>query len=281
VSDLARLIIDRERGVATLTLNRPGVANAIDISLARSLMEASIVCEEDDSIRCVVITGAGRFFCAGGDIGGFAAAGDAIPLLLKEITAYLHMAIARLARMPKPLITAINGPVAGAGLSLAILGDIALAARSAHFTPAYTAIGLSPDGGSTWLLPRLVGLRRAQELILTNKRVGAEEAAALGLVTRVVEDDALASEAAALADQLAASATFALGKTRHLLLSSFNSSIEAQMEAEACAIADASRTPQGRERINAFVATRKSNTDRIFDHDNNTRCIKQDLDHDS
>jgi 2-(1,2-epoxy-1,2-dihydrophenyl)acetyl-CoA isomerase len=272
VSDLARLIIDRERGVATLTLNRPGVANAIDISLARSLMEASIVCEEDDSIRCVVITGAGRFFCAGGDIGGFAAAGDAIPLLLKEITAYLHMAIARLARMPKPLITAINGPVAGAGLSLAILGDIAL---------AYTAIGLSPDGGSTWLLPRLVGLRRAQELILTNKRVGAEEAAALGLVTRVVEDDALASEAAALADQLAASATFALGKTRHLLLSSFNSSIEAQMEAEACAIADASRTRQGRERINAFVATRKSNTDRIFDHDNNTRCIKQDLDHDS
>src|SRR5258706_3203899 len=251
------LLIEREGAVAKLTLNRPDVANAIDVPMAQALMEASTTCDEDDSIRCVVLTGAGRFFCAGGDVGGFAEAGDGVPLLLKALTAYLHMAIARFARMPKPLITAINGPAAGAGLSLAMLGDIAIATRSSHFTPAYSAIGLSPDGGSTWLLPRLVGLRRAQEMLMTNKRVSADEAVSLGLITRAVDDDAIASEVGAIAWRLAASATPALGKTRNLLLSSFDSSLEAQMEAEARAIAESSRTVQGRELIDAFVKKRK------------------------
>src|SRR3546814_2618514 len=125
--------------------------------------------------------------------------------------------------MGKPLVTAVNGAAAGAGFSLAILGDIALAARSAQFALAYGGIGLSPDGGSTWLLPRLVGLRRAQELALTNKRLTAEEAAELGLVTRIVEDAALASEAAALGEQLARSATGAVGRTRDRKSQSLNS----------------------------------------------------------
>lgn len=251
------LLFERQGAIARLTLNRPAVANAIDVPLARALMEASTVCDEDESIRCVVLTGTGRFFCAGGDVDAFAQVGDGIAPLLKHLTAYLHMAIARLARMHKPLITAINGPAAGAGLSLAMLGDIALAARSAHFTPAYTAIGLSPDAGCTWLMPRLVGLRRAQEMILMNKRVAAEEAASLGLVTRALDDAAFESEVAAVAEHLAATATPALGKTRNLLLSSFDSSLEAQMEAEARAITEASRTAQGRERLAAFVARRK------------------------
>lgn len=224
-------------------------------------MEAAIACDEDDSVRCVVLTGAGRLFCAGGDVMAFAAGGDKVQVMLKEITAYLHAAIARLARMPKPLVTMINGPAAGAGLSLAALGDIALAGRSAHFTPAYPALGLSPDGGATWLLPRLVGLRRAQEMALLNQRVTAEGAAAMGLITRVIDDEALAGETDTVAQKLAGSATLALGRARQLLADSFTNSLETQMEMEARAIADLSRTPHGREGIGAFAAKRKPKFD--------------------
>ena len=220
-------------------------------------MEAAIECDEDDSIRCVVMTGAGRLFCVGGDVGGFAAAGDKIPSLLKELTAYLHSAISRFSRMPKPLITAVNGPAAGAGFNLSLLGDIVLAAPSAHFTVAYTAIGMSPDGGTTWLLPRLVGLRRAQEWALTNKRVSAVEAAEAGLITRVVEDEALADESTNLAVQLAGSAVRAIGRTRNLLLDSLGNSLELHLEQEARNISAAGRDPEGKAGIAAFLAKRK------------------------
>jgi 2-(1,2-epoxy-1,2-dihydrophenyl)acetyl-CoA isomerase len=179
------LLFEQERTVVRLTLNRPAAGNSINVSLARSLMEAAIRCDEDDSVRCVLLTGRGRLFCAGGDIAGFAEAGSSTPALLKDLTGYLHLAIARFARMAKSLVTVVNGPATGAGIGLAVLGDVALAARSAHFTLAHTAIGLSPDGGCTWLLPRLIGLRRAQELVLTNRRVGAQEAEKIGLITRV------------------------------------------------------------------------------------------------
>jgi 2-(1,2-epoxy-1,2-dihydrophenyl)acetyl-CoA isomerase len=251
------LLFARHDAIAVLTLNRPESGNSINVPLARALMDASIACDVNATIRCVVLTGAGRFFCAGGDVTAFASAGDSAGALVKEITGYLHSAIARFARMGKPLVTVINGPAAGAGFSLGILGDLVLAARSANFTLAYTAIGLTPDGGSTWLLPRLVGLRRAQELVLTNRRVSAEEAAALGLITRVVDDAALVAEARALADSLASSATVAIGQARRLLLSSFESSIETQMELESRAIADAAGTKHGREGIDAFANKRK------------------------
>ena len=203
------LRVERDGGVARITLDRPDVGNAIDVALARSLMEAAIACDDDDDVRCVVLTGSGRMFCVGGDVTSFARAGEGVGGLLKETTAYLHAAIACFARMGKPLVTAINGPAAGAGLSLAILGDIALAAPQAHFTVAYTAIGMAPDGGATWLLPRLVGLRRAQELCLRNTRLTAVEAAEIGLVTRVVADGGLATETAAVADDLSRGATSA------------------------------------------------------------------------
>lgn len=259
MSDSGPLIFEREGAVARLTLNRPTVGNSIDVPMTKAILEAAIACDEDPSIRCVLLTGAGRLFCAGGDVASFAAAGEAIPALLKELTAYLHMAIARFARMNKPLVTAINGAAAGAGFSLAILGDIAIASRSASFTLAYGLLGLSPDGGSTWLLPRLIGLRRAQELVLMNERLTAEQAATLGLITRVVDDAEMMNEACALAAKLAASATPAIGKVRNLLLTSFGTSLETQMENEARAIAEVSLTPQGREGVNAFLAKRKPN----------------------
>lgn len=250
------LLIERHGAVARLVLNRPGFGNAIDMPLARLLHEAAIACDEDDAIRCVILTGNGRLFCAGGDIGAFADAGDRLPAFLKEITTYLHATTTRLARMNKPLVTAINGPAAGIGIGFALLGDIALADPAAHFTLAYTAIGMSPDGGATWLLPRLIGLRRAQELCLTNRRVKADEAAAIGLITRVAADGALADEAMALAEQLAAGATGALGVTRRLLLDGATASLETHLDAEARGIAGQARTPEGREGIAAFLAKR-------------------------
>jgi 2-(1,2-epoxy-1,2-dihydrophenyl)acetyl-CoA isomerase len=251
------LLFERAGGVARLTLNRPNAGNALDVSLCRALLEAAIACDEDDSVRCVVITGMGRLFCAGGDVTAMAGAGDQTSRFLKEVTAYLHSAFARFARMPKPLVTVINGPAAGAGLSLAVLGDIAIAARSAHFTLAYSALGLSPDGGSTWMLPRLIGMRRTQEMALLNKRVSAEEAAETGLITRVVDDAALAAEAEAVIQTLAGSATGALGKARQLLAESLANGFETQMELESRSLAELSRSPHGREGIAAFVAKRK------------------------
>jgi len=251
------LLFTRENGIARLTLNRPKVGNAIDVPLARALMEAAIECDEDDSVRCVLLTGGGKLFCAGGDVGGFAAAGDRIPALLKELTAYVHSAVSRFLRMGKPMITAVNGPAAGAGFNLSLLGDIVIAAQPAHFTVAYTAIGLSPDGGTTWMLPRLVGLRRAQEWVLTNKRISAAEALEAGLITRVVALDALAGEAGDLAAQLAGSAIRAIGRTRNLLLDSFGNSLERQLEQESRQIAAAGRDPEGREGVAAFLGKRK------------------------
>lgn len=255
------LLFERDGAIARLTLNRPSAGNALDIPLCRALMEAAIACDEDDSIRCVVITGAGKLFCGGGDVAAMSAAGEKTSSWLKEVTAYFHAAVARFARMQKPLVTLINGPAAGAGVSLAALGDIAIAARSVHFTLAYTGIGLCPDGGSTWILPRLIGLRRAQEVVLLNKRVPADEAAQIGLVTRAVDDATLAEEGAVIARTLAGSATLALGRARQLLADSFSNSLETQMELESRALAELSKTPHGREGVGAFVAKRKPKFD--------------------
>jgi len=251
------LLFTRDAGIARLTLNRPKAGNAIDVPLARALMEAAIECDEDESIRVVTLTGAGKLFCGGGDVGGFANAGDRFSALLKELTAYVHSAVSRFSRMGKPMVTIINGPTAGAGFNLSLLGDIAIAAQSAHFTTAYTGIGLTPDGGATWLLPRLVGLRKAQEIMLLNKRVSATEAAEIGMITRVVPDEALAAEAEAIVAKLADGATRALGRTRNLLANGFGASLEEQLEQEARNIAAAGRDAEGKEGVAAFLAKRK------------------------
>lgn len=250
------LLIKVENGIAWLTLNRPEAGNAIDLSMARALVDASIRCQTDASIRCVVLTGAGKLFCAGGDLGLFASAADQVSALLSELAGTLHMALARFARMPKPLLVLVNGPAAGAGLSLAIGGDVVLAARSAHFTAAYGAIGLTPDGGMTWALPRLVGLRKAQEIILTNRRIKAEEAEAIGLVTRIVDDDRLHEEGRAIAAALSKSAVSAIGAARALLQQSFSSGYECQLEREARAITAAGADAECREGLAAFLAKR-------------------------
>jgi 2-(1,2-epoxy-1,2-dihydrophenyl)acetyl-CoA isomerase len=255
-----RVSLALEKGIATFTLDRPEQGNTIDLPMARALLEAALRCDEDDATRCVVFTGRGKLFCGGGDIGGFAQAGDSIGSFLSELAGTLHMALSRFLRMRKPLVTLVNGPAAGAGMSLAIAGDIAIAARSAHFTAAYGALGLSPDGGMSWRLPRLVGMRLAQDIILTNRRVTSEEAAAIGLVSRVVEDDALAEAGAKIAAELAAAPTAALGAARSLLLDSLETPLEAQLEREARSIAELGRSAQTRARVAAFLARRNPKT---------------------
>lgn len=251
------LLLVRENGIARITLNRPKAGNAIDLSLARALWEVAIAVDEDASIRVVTLTGAGKLFCGGGDVGAFANAGDQFSALLKELTGYVHSAIARFARMDKPMVTIINGPAAGAGFNLSLMGDIAIAAQSAHFTTAYTGIGLTPDGGATWLLPRLVGLRRAQEIILTNKRVSAAEAVEIGMITKAVPDEELAEASEAIVQKFADGATRALGRTRNLLLSGADSSLETALELESRAIAASGRDAEGREGVAAFLNKRK------------------------
>jgi 2-(1,2-epoxy-1,2-dihydrophenyl)acetyl-CoA isomerase len=243
-------------GVATITLDRPDAANAIDLALGRELMHAAIRCDEDPAVRAVLLTATGKMFCAGGDLKAFAAQGDALPALLKELTVYLHAATSRFARMNAPLVVAVNGTAAGAGFSLAVSGDFVLMAESAVLAMAYTAAGLSPDGSSTWFLPRLVGMRRTQELMLTNRRLSAAEALAWGLVSQVVPDAELAAKAAALAAQLAAGPTRAFGTVKSLLASAFSESLETQMELEARGIAAMAHCADGREGIEAFVQKR-------------------------
>ncbi|WP_174274599.1 enoyl-CoA hydratase/isomerase family protein [Sphingomonas bacterium] len=253
------ILVERDGPVVRITLNRPDVGNALDIPMARALMEAVIACDEDDGVRCVLLTGAGRLFCAGGDVAAFSAAGESLPAFLKEITVYVHAAVARLVRMDKPVICAINGAVAGAGIGLALLGDIVIADPRASFTLAYTAIGMSPDGGATWLLPRLVGLRRAQELCLLNRRVKGEEAVGIGLVTRISAEGAVLAEAMAVAQEMARAATSALGATRRLLLEGASAPLEAQLDAESRAISAQARTAEGKEGIAAFLEKRPPN----------------------
>lgn len=251
------LNFEMSKGVATITLNRPDAANAMHLGLMKDLMHAAIRCDEDASIRAVIVTGAGKFFCAGGDLGAFKESGDQVPALLKEMTVYLHAAISRLARMNAPVIAAVNGTAGGAGMSLACATDLALAAESAKFTMAYTNAGLVPDGSSTYFLPRLIGHRRTQELMLTNRVLTAQEALEWGLLMKVVPDGEVLNEARGLAEKLAAGPTSAYGATKRLLMGSATESLESQMELEARAIAGAARGHDAKEGIAAFLEKRK------------------------
>ena len=252
------LLYETRDGVAYITLNREAAANAINLQMGRDLMLAALRCDEDPGVRAVLIRAKGKIFFAGGDLGSFSSAGEGMPRLLKELTTYLHAAISRFARMRVPVVAAVHGSAAGAGFSLACASDLLVCAESARFTLAYTRVGLTPDGSSTYYLPRLIGTRRALALMLTNRVLSSQEALAWGLVNRVVADDQLAQESESLARQLATGPTLAFGGVKQLLLSSANESLETQMEHEARAIADAARSSDAREGIEAFFAKRRA-----------------------
>src|SRR6266571_2098683 len=250
--DFQFLTLERRDGVATITLNRPDAFNALSLGLGRELFHAALEVDEDPAVRCVVVTGAGRAFCAGGDVKDFADNLERIGVLVKELTTYLHGAVSRFCRSDKPVIMAVNGVAAGGGLSFALSGDVVVAAESARFTMAYSKIAATPDGSSSYFLPRLIGLRRTLELYFTNRVLSAREALEWGLVTRVVPDAELRTAVDALARELAAGPTLAIGGAKRLFHQSTWESLETQMELEAQAIAAAGHTADFAAGVTAF-----------------------------
>jgi 2-(1,2-epoxy-1,2-dihydrophenyl)acetyl-CoA isomerase len=246
-----------EEGVARLTLNRPDAGNAIDPTLAAAFRGHAEAIASDGSVRAVVLAAAGPNFCVGGDLGFMAAQGDDVGPALRALVDDLHAGILALQSVDAPIVGEIRGAVAGAGIGLVCGTDIALASETAKLSLAYTAAGLTPDGGATWLLPRIVGARKAAELLLLNPRLSAEEAAALGLVTRAVADDALADEVAKLVGRLAAGPTTAFGTVRRLLHASATTEFADQLVGEASGIAAAAAGVDGREGVAAFLAKRR------------------------
>ena len=251
------LIFDVADGVATIKLNRPDSANAMNGQMMKDLNQVSIICDENPDIRAVLLCSSGRIFCAGGDLSTFVEAGDQVSARLKEWAGYLHAGISRLSRMNAPLIAAVNGTAAGAGFSLAAAADLVIAGNSAKFVMAYTAAGLSPDGSSTYFLPRRIGDRRAREMMLTNRVLSAGEALDWGLINQVVDDEQVIEKAKKLAQQLAAGPTQAYGAVKTLLDASSHNGLETQMELEARSIAELSRGSDGQEGMQAFLNKRK------------------------
>ncbi len=251
------LLFSIERNVGTITLNRPESANAMNPTMARELSKLAIECDENPEIRAVVITGQGRLFCAGGDLSVFAAAGDGAPSVIKEMAGDLHLGISRLTRMKAPVIAAVNGTAAGAGFSIAIAADLVVSVDSARYTLAYTNAGLSPDGSSTYFLPRRIGDRRARELMLTNRVLTAAEALDWGLVNQVVQENELQEAVSGLASSIANGPTMAFGAVKSLLNESFDNGLETQMELESRAISEMSASADGKEGIKAFLEKRK------------------------
>lgn len=255
--DLKDLEFKLEGAIATITLNRPADANALSLRMAEDLHAVATHCDSNPAIRAVILTASGKMFCAGGDVVSFAKAGEEVNELMRTMTTYLHAAIARFQRMNAPLVVAVNGTAAGAGLSIMLTGDVVVAARSAKFTMAYTGIGVSPDGSSSFFLPRVVGLLKAKEMMLLNPRYDAEQALALGLVTEVVADEEVLPRAQALARKLAEGPTQAYGAVKRLLIDTFANGLETQMELETRGIANLARdTRDAREGITAFAEKR-------------------------
>ena len=249
--------LDVAEGIATILLDRPQVGNAIDADMAQALLDAVTRCDNDPAVRCVILTGAGKMFCAGGDVQAFATAGDGVRELIETITTPLHDAIVRLTRMPKPIVTMINGAAAGAGLGLALLGEFAVAAQSAKFSAGYGGLGFTPDAGVSWLLPKLVGLRKAQQILIGGERIDAREAERIGLVSLTVDDAELKDVAISLASKMTHQSGDALMKTRSLMYQGYYTDLSGHLANEAVFIGNASQSEDGREGVRAFVDKRK------------------------
>jgi 2-(1,2-epoxy-1,2-dihydrophenyl)acetyl-CoA isomerase len=250
------LLVEPDGTVLKLTLNRPDKLNCFDEALHRALRDALTRAEEDAAVRAVLLTGAGRGFCAGQDLGDQNVATDQELDLGATLDTLYNPLIRRLRALEKPVVCAVNGVAAGAGANLAIACDIVLAARSARFIQAFCRIGLVPDSGGTYFLPRLVGEARARAMALTGEAVTAEQAVAWGLIWQVVEDAALQAEAGALAQRLAAGPTRGLGLIKRALNRSLANDLDRQLDLERDLQREAGRTLDYREGVAAFLAKR-------------------------
>ncbi|MGE4324321.1 MAG: enoyl-CoA hydratase/isomerase family protein [Sphingobium sp.] len=251
-----RFRFERDGGLATITLCRPEAGNALDDAAGREIREIAVECVRNADIRAVLMLSEGKNFCVGGDLGHVGKQADPGGAI-REMTVDFHAAMLLFSQMDAPLITGVQGAATGAGLSLTAVSDYVVAARSSLFAYAYTGIGLTSDGGLTWTLPRLIGLRNFQSLYLTGRRVSAEEALTLGIVSEVADDEAYADRARALATQIAQGPTRAFGAIKRLTSATFDHGFAAQLEAESQAIMQVARTDDVRGAIEALFAKRK------------------------
>jgi 2-(1,2-epoxy-1,2-dihydrophenyl)acetyl-CoA isomerase len=255
VGAVAVVEMTQDAGVLTITLNRPDVLNALNRDVHRGIFAALERAKNDDAIRAVVITGAGRGFCVGQDLQEFAnGAGD----VAQNLRENYHRNVLAIRALPKPVIAAVNGAAAGAGMSLALACDVRIAARSASFVPAFIKIGLIPDSGGTWLVRRLLGAARAFEWLTTGRRLGADDARDWGLVSEVVADDELPERMHEVAALYAAMPTQAVWQTKRLLDAAEDETFAGQLELEAATQAELTRTPDFAEGVAAFLAKREA-----------------------
>ncbi len=248
------IIFEKSGGVATIALDRPERLNAFDGTMHEELHAALEDVENDESVRCVVLRGEGRGFSAGADLASVRQEDD--PDLGEYLRQTYSRAIIKMARMEKPIVAALHGPVYGAGMGMALACDMRIASESAKFSVAFIKIGLMPDAGVSFFLPRIVGLGRAMEMSMTGDAVEAEEAHRIGLVNKVVAEDSLAGEAAALAEKLASLPTKAMGQIKHSLYASFESDLETALEAEAKGQTFCGYTADHKEGVSAFFEKR-------------------------
>ena len=257
VSSQPVLLDQLEAGVLTLTLNRPERLNALNAALTQALSAAIKRAAAEPDCRAILITGAGRGFCAGADLADrVVAPGASRPDLGQTLERGLNPLIRALRSLPKPVVCAVNGPAAGAGANLALACDIVLAAKSANFLQAFARVGLIPDAGGTFILPRLVGEARARALMMLAEPIGAEQAEAAGMIYRAVDDEDLMGEARTIAERLAAGATHALGLIKRALAASPANSLDAQLDLERDLQREAGAGDDYAEGVRAFLDKR-------------------------
>jgi 2-(1,2-epoxy-1,2-dihydrophenyl)acetyl-CoA isomerase len=240
-------------GVATIELNRPAAANALDLPTAAALDDAVAAVSSDPAVRAVLLQGRGKNFCAGGDVVAIAAAADRAGYV-QDLARTAHRVVLGIAELDVPVVAAVQGAAAGAGLALTLVADLVLAGASAKFLTAYTQVGLTPDCGTSWLLPRVVGLRRALELTLTNRGLTAAEALEWGLITSVGPDQEIRVSARQIAAQLAIGPSSAFGTTRRLLRDGLVGNLADQLDIEAVKISQASISAAAEALLSGFAS---------------------------
>ena len=258
--DYDTLVFEEKNGVATIRMNRPEELNALNIPMAKELCRATAHCATEKRIRAVILTGTGRAFCAGGDVkdmAGHLQETGRPDLFLRDLALHLHSFVSEMVRMPKPVIAAVNGISAGAGFSMCLACDLSFAVEGARFVMAYTNIGLVPDGGSTYFLSRLVGPRKAMEIVYLNEPIETDEAIRLGFINRVFSDKDFEKEVFSVALRLAQGPTQTYGRAKALFRHGLMQTLESQMENERQGIAQSALLGEFREGITAFAEKRK------------------------
>ena len=250
------VLLDRRDGIAFLTLNRPDRANVLDLEMSAALIAAVDALVDDQSLRAVLLQARGRHFCAGGDIGDFVDSIDDLGGLLDIHIPPLHRTMLRLATLPVPVVSALNGPIGGGGIGLALCADIVLAAESMKLRGGYSAIGLTPDVGSSWFLARRAGEARAKEILFTNEPLSAQQCLQFGIVSQVLPEGELEAHATALVTSLARGATGSMARIKALVDGASQRTLAQQLDLEHRYMVESGRTADAIEGVTAFSEKR-------------------------